>query len=116
MSNSTESTETPSPALPATSNPRDWVKILAKYREPNEWRSAFELGVSAVPFLLLWALAWWSLSISYWLTLGISTLNALFLVRLFAIQHDCGHGAFFHNRALSDWIGRILGEIGRAHV
>lgn len=91
--------------------PRDWIKILAKYREPNQLRSAFELGVSAVPFVLLWALAWWSLSVSYWLTLVISVVNAGFLVRLFAIQHDCGHGAFFNNRNLSDWVGRVLGVL-----
>lgn len=109
MSNSSELPQTGSPARPAPATPRDWVKILAKYREPNQLRSSFELGVSAVPFLLLWALAWWSLSISYWLTLAISSLNALFLVRLFAIQHDCGHGAFFNNRTLSDWVGRVLG-------
>jgi len=31
-----------------------------------------------------------------------------FLVRLFMIQHDCGHGAFFRTRALNDWVGRVL--------
>jgi len=63
------------------------------------------------PFLLLWGLAWWSLGISYWLTLAISLLNAGFLLRLFAIQHDCGHGAFFKNRIVGDWLGRVLGVL-----
>lgn len=90
---------------------RDWVKTLANYREPNQVRSAFELGVSIIPFLLLWVLAWWSLSVSYWLTFAISVLNAAFLLRLFTIQHDCGHGAFFKNRKVSDWIGRIIGVL-----
>lgn len=88
---------------------RDWVKTLSNYREPNQFRSTFELGISFVPFVVLWALAWWSLSVSYWLTLGLSILNAAFLLRLFAIQHDCGHGAFFKNRTLSDWVGRLIG-------
>ena len=74
-------------------------------------RSAFELGVTVGPFLLLWVLAWWSLSVSYWLTLAISMINAAFLLRLFAIQHDCGHGAFFNNRTLSDWLGRVIGVL-----
>ncbi len=90
---------------------RDWVKILAKYREPNQMRSSFELGATAVPFVLLWGLAWWSLSISLWLTLAISILNAAFLLRLFTIQHDCGHGAFFSNRGVNDWTGRVLGVL-----
>jgi omega-6 fatty acid desaturase (delta-12 desaturase) len=33
------------------------------------------------------------------------------LLRLFAIQHDCGHGAFLNNRTLSDWLGRTLGVV-----
>ncbi|WP_116598415.1 fatty acid desaturase [Primorskyibacter marinus] len=90
---------------------REWVKILSGYREPDTSRSLFELGVTLGPFVLLWALAWWSLGISYWLTLAISVVNAAFLVRLFAIQHDCGHGAYFKNRSMSDWLGRVIGVL-----
>ncbi|WP_283638025.1 fatty acid desaturase [Marinovum algicola] len=90
---------------------RDWVKLLSEYRDPDTTRSWFELAVTIGPFVLLWALAWWSLGVSYWLTLALSSLNAAFLLRLFAIQHDCGHGAFFRNRTLSDWLGRVLGVL-----
>ena len=90
---------------------RDWVKLLSEYRDPDTTRSWFELAVTIGPFVLLWALAWWSLGVSYWLTLALSSLNAAFLLRLFAIQHDCGHGAFFRNRTLSDWLGRGLGVL-----
>jgi omega-6 fatty acid desaturase (delta-12 desaturase) len=54
-------------------------------------------------------LAWLSLSVSYWLAFGISLVNAAFLLRMFAIQHDCGHGSLFRHRAVSDWVGRVLG-------
>ena len=93
------------------SNARDWVRVLARYREPSTWRSSFELAITLGPFVLLWALAWWALSISGWLTLGISLVNAGFLLRLFAIQHDCGHAAFFSSRRTSDWVGRVLGVL-----
>lgn len=105
------STEYSQPQGQSDKSPREWVQALSKYREPQLWRSLFELAVTFVPFVLLWALAWWSLSVSYWLTLAISILNAGFLVRLFAIQHDCGHGAFFSNRMASDWVGRVLGVL-----
>ncbi len=88
---------------------QDWVRILANYREPSNCRSWFELAVTVGPFLMLWALAWWSLSVSHWLTFGISLINAAFLLRLFCIQHDCGHGSFFKDRTTSDWTGRVLG-------
>ena len=106
----TQSSDSPQSQQSATSA-REWVTKLASYREPNQLRSVFELGVSAIPFVALWALAWWSLSVSYWLTLAISALNAAFLLRLFAIQHDCGHGSFFKQRGVSDWIGRVLGVL-----
>ena len=95
----------------APKQPQDWVKVLARYREPNHGRSALELGLSLVPFLAIWALAWWALSVSVWISLALSLLNGGFLVRLFIIQHDCGHGSFFRNRHLSDWIGRALGVL-----
>src|SRR6056297_4162574 len=90
---------------------KEWTRILAKYREPDPIRSSFELAVTLGPFLILWILAWWSMSVSYWLTLALSLINAAFLLRLFAIQHDCGHGAFFQNRSVSDWIGRVIGVL-----
>ncbi|MCL6285706.1 fatty acid desaturase [Ruegeria sp. 2012CJ41-6] len=88
---------------------RDWIKVLSKYRDPDGQRSAFELAVTLGPFIMLWALAWYALSISLWLTLAISLCNAGFLLRLFAIQHDCGHSAFFGNRTAGDWLGRAIG-------
>ncbi len=90
---------------------RDWVQILAQYRNPNILRSSFELFVSLAPFLALWAFAWWVSQYSYWLALGIAMVNGVFLVRLFLIQHDCGHNSFFTNRHVSDWIGRAIGVL-----
>lgn len=98
-----------SDAQPETRGAKDWVRILAEYREPSSLRSWTELTITIGPFVLLWALAWWSLSYSYWLTFAISLFNAAFVLRLFAIQHDCGHGSFFKNRHTSDWLGRALG-------
>ncbi|UWQ18681.1 fatty acid desaturase [Jannaschia sp. M317] len=94
-----------------TPRARDWIKILAGYRNPSVWRSTFELAVTLGPFLALWVLAWLALSVSGWLAFAISLVNAGFLLRLFAIQHDCGHGAFYNNRSLSDWLGRALGVL-----
>lgn len=104
-------TSRPDPSDPAPIPARDWIKVLATYRDPSTWRSSFEVAVTIVPFVALWALAWWALAISPWLTLAISLCNAAFLLRLFAIQHDCGHGAFFRSRTVSDWVGRVIGVL-----
>ncbi|MES2665202.1 MAG: fatty acid desaturase [Pseudomonadota bacterium] len=90
---------------------REWVQVLAKYREPSTRRSIMELVVTLVPFVFLWAMAWASLSVSYWLAFGIAVLNGAFLVRIFVIQHDCGHASYFTNRKVQDWVGRALGVL-----
>lgn len=101
----------PPQSQPDTMTAREWVSTLSKYREPSQWRSSFELGITIGPFVLLWAVAWWSMSISPWLAFFISIGNAAFLLRLFCIQHDCGHGSFFKSRTASDWVGRVLGVL-----
>ena len=90
---------------------RNWVTTLARYRDPSLFRSIFELVVTLVPFALLWALAWAALSFSYFLALGLAILNGGFLVRIFIIQHDCGHASYFANRQAGDWTGRLLGVL-----
>lgn len=87
---------------------RNWVPILHRYRTPSHARSLIEIAVTLLPFVLLWAAAWVCLRWSYLLSLAIAIPAAGFLVRLFMIQHDCGHGAFFRQRLANDWVGRAI--------
>ena len=86
--------------------------MLLRYCDPSEKRALFELSVTAIPLVLLWLLMWLSLHAGYyWLTLLLAVPAAGFMVRLFIIQHDCGHGAFFRQRAANSWVGRVLGVL-----
>jgi acyl-lipid omega-6 desaturase (Delta-12 desaturase) len=91
--------------------PREWAQILSRYREPNHARSVFELAITAGAFVALWIVMWVVLRFGYWLTLVVAVPAAGFLVRLFMIQHDCGHGAFFRHRLANDWVGRVIGVL-----
>ena len=85
------------------------IRALARYREPHHCRSIFEILVTLVPFAALWASAWTAVYFGYWeLSLLLAIPAAGFLVRLFMIQHDCGHGSFFRYRLANDWLGRVL--------
>jgi omega-6 fatty acid desaturase (delta-12 desaturase) len=91
---------------------RQWARILSRYREPNHGRSIVEIAITLLPFATLWALAWLAVYVGYWpLSLLPSILAAAFAVRLFSIQHDCGHGAFFRRRLANDWVGRAIGVL-----
>lgn len=87
---------------------REWLQTLASYREPKFERSVVEIIVTVVPFVLLWAAAWKAYSVSYLLSLVFIVPAAFFLVRLFLIQHDCGHGSFFMTKRANDFVGRCL--------
>ena len=62
-----------------------------------------------VPYALLWCLMYWSLGVSYWLTAGLALLASGFLVRVFILFHDCGHGSFFKSARNNDILGFITG-------
>jgi len=94
-----------------TPDAKTWTKLLAPYRQPSRLRGIFEVVITAAPLVILWILMWLALNVGYWLCLLLAVPAAGFLVRLFMIQHDCGHGAFFRHRLANDWVGRVIGVL-----
>ncbi len=90
---------------------QELTRALAQYRVPDTKRSVIELTITVIPFFALWGAAWFALSLSIWVTVLLAILNAAFLVRIFIIMHDCGHGSFFRNRTVCNWTGRVLGVL-----
>lgn len=90
---------------------KEWGHRLAAYRATSNLRAYVELSITLVPFIALYAAMWWALSIGYWLTLILALPTSAMLVRLFAIQHDCGHGAFLKSKRFNDWLGRAIGVL-----
>src|SRR5437762_4751387 len=89
----------------------NWSRILTRYRNPSAARSLVEIAITFGPFVLLWAATWLGIYFGHWISLLLAIPAAGFLVRLFMIQHDCGHGSFFRSRPLNDWIGRAIGVL-----
>ena len=84
---------------------------LAPYAAANTARSLLELALTALPFALLWMLTHTVLQAGYFVGLLLTIPAGVLLLRLFLIQHDCGHGAFFRRRTSNDWVGRVLGVL-----
>lgn len=113
---------TPSANHPATNHPandaqarkraaRFWAERTAPYKDPSVARSVGQLASTLGPLFGLIALMALTLKVGYWLTLLLAVPAALFLARLWILQHDCGHGAFFKSGKANDWVGRCLGVI-----
>lgn len=90
---------------------RQLRRKLSSYTEPILRRSLFELFITVVLFCFFWILSYQFFSISSFLMFVFSLPAGVFLTRLFIIQHDCGHGSFFKNKKMNDYVGRVIGVV-----
>ena len=86
---------------------KDLTGLFASYGTDVK-RSLFQLITTTAPFIALLVVMAVTVEQMYWLTLILSVPTAGLLVRLFIVQHDCGHGSFFKSRAANDFLGRVL--------
>lgn len=89
----------------------DFYKNQEKYSTPKIGRSIWQIANTFVPYVGLWILMVYSLTISYWLTAFLILVSAGFLVRLFIIFHDCGHGSFFKSDKANKLVGMFFGVL-----
>jgi len=87
----------------------NFLKNQKNYSTPRVKKSIWQVINTFVPYLALWIAAVYSLSISYWLSALFVVLAAGFLVRLFIIFHDCGHGSFFKSEKANLIVGAFFG-------
>ena len=88
-----------------------WKEIVAPYQRPSTGRALWQIVNTLVPYALLWYFMYLSLALSWWITLSLAILAGGFIVRMFIIFHDCGHGSFFKWRAANDILGFITGAL-----
>ncbi len=88
-----------------------WREIVAQYQQPSTGRAIWQIVNTVGPYAFIWYLMYHSLSVSWWLTLPLAVFAGAFLVRVFIIFHDCGHGSFFKSRTANDVVGFIAGML-----
>ena len=85
-----------------------WRKRLAPYSKPDGHRAVRQLLITSIPFLVSMTTLLYGLAHGQWYMLALVLPSAAFLVRLFVIQHDCGHGSFFNSRRANEGLGLVL--------
>lgn len=87
------------------------LAVSRPYGRAQTARSIVQLGVT----FCLWAVSYTAAQCLFgdWPVLGLlcTALAACFVVRLFMIQHDCGHRSFFISSSANDRLGFWLGVI-----
>lgn len=92
-----------------TQEPARWKEVVLKFQQPSVARAVWQVVNTIGPYFLLWWLMYISMSVSLWLVLPLAILAGAFLVRIFIIFHDCGHGSFVQSRLANDILGTITG-------
>ena len=94
-----------------TAAERAWVQKLAPYRSADDRQAVVEIILTLVPFVGTWIAMYALMNVSYLLTLALVPVAACLMVRLFIVQHDCGHRAMFSSRTVNNWVGRCMGPL-----
>ena len=92
-------------------DPKQLMRDLAAFRDPSLVRSIWELAITVTLFASVLAAMLFGVGTGYWIALALLPLSGLLLLRLFIIQHDCGHGAFFASKRANEWVGRAIGVL-----
>jgi omega-6 fatty acid desaturase (delta-12 desaturase) len=92
-------------------NPATWKQIVAQFQKPSTPRALWQITNTLVPYAALWYLMYLSRTISWWLVVPLAILAGAFLVRIFIIFHDCGHGSYFKSRWANDLTGFLTGVL-----
>jgi len=92
-------------------NTKSLRKQIAPFEQSTTKQSIWQIVNTLGPFIILWYLAYISLSVSYWLALIPAVFAAGFLTRIFIIFHDCTHHSFFKDRRANRIVGTIMGVL-----
>lgn len=85
-----------------------WKNLVAKYQKSSTKKSIWQFTNSFIPFIITWYLMYLCIDISYWLSLSLAFVATGFFMRLFIIQHDCGHGSFFKSKRANNYWGMFI--------
>lgn len=82
-------------------------QVAARFRTPAIGKGMWQLASTFVPLIALWAAMYLCLDFSYWAVIALAIPAGGLVVRIFIIQHDCGHGSFLRSRGGNKFVGRL---------
>lgn len=86
---------------------KEMMAKLHVYKQTSYRKAFWQLCNSILPFIGLWIAMYHAFSYSLFLFVGLGLINGFFLVRIFIIQHDCGHHSFVKSKRMRNAIGFV---------
>jgi omega-6 fatty acid desaturase (delta-12 desaturase) len=85
--------------------------IIHAHAKPDDRNGLLASATTLLPLAALWYVAVLSVEVSYWLTAVVVVLMCLFLLRVFVLMHECGHGSLFRSARLNQAFGFVFGVL-----
>ena len=85
--------------------------MIGRYAKSDDLAGLTQVVMTLVPLALLWWIAIRCARVSPWLVLVPLLLITLFVVRVFGLMHECGHGSLFRSRWLNLTVGFLMGVV-----
>lgn len=86
---------------------KEMMETLKQYKTLSYKKAIWQMSNSMIPFIGIWIAMYWAFNYNMYLFFGLGVLNAFFLVRIFIIQHDCGHHSFVKSKSWRNAIGFV---------
>lgn len=90
-----------------TASDTELRRIAASFAQPSWRKGCLQLFTSFGPFLVACAAMYLLYPVSPLLTLALALPTGALVIRIFIVQHDCGHNSFFASRWANAFIGRL---------
>lgn len=84
-------------------------ELISKYAVRSNGVALYQILSTLIPYCALFYLSIVSLSVSYWLSAGFIFLLILFIMRVFMMMHDAGHGCLFVSPMQNRIAGFMMG-------
>ncbi|MBK1656900.1 fatty acid desaturase [Paracraurococcus ruber] len=107
----TTSTASPADAAPDATRPafglRELRVVTQRFQRAVPRTAAWQLATTFLPLLAVLAAMQAGLALGWWWALALALPAAALTVRVFALQHDAGHGSLFATPRANDLVGRL---------
>lgn len=85
--------------------------IINRHDKADNVKAFTQVLTTLVPLTALWYIVGLVGGVTYWLTAGVTILMSFFVLRVFTLMHDCGHGSLFRTAWLNNAFGFLFGVV-----
>jgi omega-6 fatty acid desaturase (delta-12 desaturase) len=85
----------------------DKKAIVGLYTQSNNRKGLTQVLTTLTTLALLWWFAAFAVGYSVWFAVAAVPVMSLFVLRVFALMHECGHGSLFR----APWLNRVFGFV-----